>query len=92
MEISVLRYFLEIARKGSMTAAAEVLHVSQSALSKQMKELEDELGKKLFRRGSRSMSLTEEGILLRRRTEDIQIGKVFFHGFFSLIFVPCAAR
>lgn len=71
MEISVLRYFLEIARKGSMTAAAEVLHVSQSALSKQMKELEDELGKKLFRRGSRSMSLTEEGILLRRRTEDI---------------------
>ena len=71
MEISVLRYFLEIARKESMTAAAEVLHVSQSALSKQMKELEDELGKKLFRRGSRSMSLTEEGILLRRRTEDI---------------------
>lgn len=71
MEIRVLRYFLEIAREGSMTAAAEVLHVSQSALSKQMKELEDELGKKLFRRGSRSMSLTEEGILLRRRTEDI---------------------
>ena len=70
MEIRVLRYFLEIAREGSMTAAAEVLHVSQSALSKQMKELEDELGKKLFRRGSRSMSLTEEGILLRRRTED----------------------
>ena len=71
MEIRVLRYFLEIAREGSMTAAAEVLHVSQSALSKQMKELEDELGKNLFRRGSRSMSLTEEGILLRRRTEDI---------------------
>ena len=71
MEIRVLRYFLEIAREGSMTAAAEVLHVSQSALSRQMKELEDELGKKLFRRGSRSMSLTEEGILLRRRTEDI---------------------
>ena len=49
MEIRVLRYFLEIAREGSMTAAAAVLHVSQSALSKQMKELEDELGKKLFR-------------------------------------------
>ena len=71
MEIRVLRYFIEIAREGSMTAAAEVLHVSQSALSKQMKELEDELGKKLFRRGSRSVSLTDEGILLRRRAEDI---------------------
>ena len=71
MEIRVLRYFLEIAREGSMTAASEVLHVSQSALSKQMKELETELGKKLFRRGSRSVSLTDEGILLRRRAEDI---------------------
>lgn len=71
MEIRVLRYFIEIAREGSMTAAAEVLHVSQSALSKQMKELEIELGKKLFRRGSRSVSLTDEGILLRRRAEDI---------------------
>ena len=71
MEIRVLRYFLEIAREGSMTAAAAVLHVSQSALSKHMKELEDELGKKLFRRRSRSVSLTDEGTLLRRRAEDI---------------------
>lgn len=71
MEIRVLRYFLEIARQGSMTAASETLHVSQSALSKQMKELEEELGKKLFHRGSRSVSLTEAGILLRRRAEDI---------------------
>ena len=71
MEIRVLRYFLEIAREGSMTAAAEVLHVSQPALSRQMKELEEELGKKLFRRGSRSVTLTDEGILLRRRAEDI---------------------
>ena len=71
MEIRVLRYFIEIAREGSMTAAAQVLHVSQSALSKQMKELENELGKKLFRRKSRSVSLTDEGILLRRRAEDI---------------------
>lgn len=61
MEIRVLRYFLEIAREGSMTAAAEVLHVSQPALSKHMKELEEELGKKLFRRGSRSVSLTDRG-------------------------------
>lgn len=71
MEIRVLRYFVEIAREGSMTAAAKVLHVSQSALSKQMKELEEELGKKLFRRGSRSVSLTDEGMLLRRRADDI---------------------
>lgn len=71
MEIRVLRYFLEIAREGSMTSAAEVLHVSQSALSKQMKDLENELGKKLFRRGSRNVSLTSEGILLCRRAEDI---------------------
>ena len=71
MEIRVLRYFLEIAKEGSMTAAAETLHVSQSALSKQMKDLEYELGKNLFRRESRGQSLTDEGILLRRRAEDI---------------------
>lgn len=71
MEIRVLRYFLEIAREGSMTAAAETLHVSQSALSKQMKDLEYELGKNLFRRESRGLSLTDEGILLRHRAEDI---------------------
>ena len=59
MEIRVLRYFLEIAREGSMTAAAETLHVSQSALSKQMKDLEYELGKNLFRRESRGLSLTD---------------------------------
>ena len=71
MEIRILRAFLEIAREGSMTAAAEVLHVSQPALSKQMKDLENELGQKLFRRGSRSVSLTDAGTLLRRRAEDI---------------------
>lgn len=71
MEIRVLRYFLEIAREGSMTAAAQALHISQSALSKQMKDLEEELGKNLFRRESRGLSLTDEGILLRRRAEDI---------------------
>lgn len=71
MEIRVLRYFIQIAREGSMTRAAEYLHVSQSALSKQMKELENELGKKLFRRGSSSVSLTDEGMLLRKRAEDL---------------------
>ncbi|MDD2648700.1 MAG: LysR family transcriptional regulator [Eubacteriales bacterium] len=71
MEIRVLRYFLEIAREENMTRAAESLHVSQPSLSKQMKELERELGKKLFRRGSASIHLTDEGMLLRRRAEDI---------------------
>lgn len=71
MEIRVLRYFLEIARAGSMSRAAETLHVSQPTLSKQMKDLEGELGRKLFRRGSTSLSLTDEGMLLRKRAEDI---------------------
>lgn len=71
MEIRVLRYFLEIAREGNMSRAAQTLHVSQPTLSKQMKDLEQELGKKLFRRGSTSVSLTDEGMLLRKRAEDI---------------------
>lgn len=71
MEIRVLRYFLEIAREGNMSRAAEALHVSQPTLSKQMKDLEQELEKKLFRRGSASVSLTDEGMLLRKRAEDI---------------------
>jgi len=71
MEIRVLRYFLEIARAGNMTRAAETLHVSQPTLSKQIKDLEEELGKKLFIRKSTSLSLTDEGMLLRKRAEDI---------------------
>ena len=71
MEIRVLRYFLEIAREGNMSRAAETLHVSQPTLSKQIKDLEGELGKKLFRRGSASVRLTDEGMLLRKRAEDI---------------------
>lgn len=71
MEIRVLRYFLEIAREGNMSRAAENLYVTQPTLSKQMKDLETELGKKLFKRGSTSVSLTDEGMLLRKRAEDI---------------------
>lgn len=71
MEIRILRYFLEIAREGNMTRAAEKLHVTQPTLSKQMKDLETKLGKKLFRRGSNSVSLTDEGMLLRKRSEDL---------------------
>ncbi len=71
MEIRILRYFLEIAREENMSRAAENLHISQPSLSKEMKKLEEELGKKLFRRGSACMKLTDEGMLLRKRAEDI---------------------
>lgn len=71
MEIRVLRYFLEVAREGSITHAAQRLHISQPTLSKQLKDLESELGKKLFVRGSFSVHLTDEGMLLRKRVEDI---------------------
>ena len=71
MEIRVLRYFLEVAREGSVTHAAERLHISQPTLPKQLKDLEAELGKKLFVRSSFSVRLTDEGMLLRRRAEDI---------------------
>lgn len=71
MELRTLRYFLEIAREENMTKAAERLHVSQSALSRQVKSLEEELGKRLFIRHSFRIELTPEGILLRKRAEDI---------------------
>lgn len=71
MELRVLRYFLEVAREENMTHAAQRLHVSQPTLSRQIKELEDELGKKLFTRSNYSIKLTEEGMLLRKRAEDI---------------------
>ena len=71
MEIRNLRYFLAVAREENMTRAAETLHVTQPTLSKTMKALEDELGKKLFVRHSFSISLTDEGELLRDRAEDL---------------------
>ncbi len=71
MEIRTLRYFLAVAREENMTKAAEILHVTQPTLSKTLRALEDELGKKLFIRHSFSISLTEEGILLRKRAEDL---------------------
>ena len=71
MELRVLRYFLEAAREGNVTHAAQRLHVSQPTLSRQLKDLEDELGKKLFTRSNYSIKLTAEGMLLRKRAEDI---------------------
>ena len=71
MEIRTLRYFLAVAREENMTRAAEILHVTQPTLSKQLKALEEELGKKLFTRHSFKLRLTDEGILLRNRAEDL---------------------
>lgn len=71
MEIRTLRYFLAVAREENITKAAELLHVTQPTLSKQLKSLEEELGKKLFIRHSFSISLTDEGVLLRDRAEDL---------------------
>lgn len=71
MEIRVLRYFLETAREGNMTRAAERLFISQPTMSKQLKELEEELNTKLFIRSNYSIRLTEAGMLLRERAEDI---------------------
>ena len=71
MEIRTLRYFLAVAREENMTRAAEQLHVTQPTLSKALKVLEDELGKKLFTRHSFSIRLTDEGVLLRNRAEDL---------------------
>lgn len=71
MEIKTLRSFLAVAREENMTRAAETMHVTQPTLSKQLKALENELGKKLFIRHSFSIQLTDEGILLRKRAEDL---------------------
>jgi DNA-binding transcriptional LysR family regulator len=71
MELRVLRYFLTVAREGSLTAAANFLHLTQPTLSRQLKDLELELGKKLYTRSSHSIILTDEGMLLRKRAEEI---------------------
>ena len=71
MEIRTLRYFLAVAREENMTRAAETLHVTQPTLSKALKALEDELGMKLLTRHSFSIKLTDEGMLLRNRAEDL---------------------
>lgn len=71
MELRVLRYFLAVAREENITAAAESLHVTQPTLSKQLMDLENELGKKLFERGKRKITLTEDGMFLRRRAQEI---------------------
>lgn len=71
MELRVLRYFIEVAREQNITAAAVRLHITQPTLSKQLIDLEGELGKKLFVRGKRKTTLTEDGMFLYRRAQEI---------------------
>ena len=71
MDIRVLQYFLAVAREESITKAAKTLHMTQPPLSRQLKDLEDETGKQLLIRGSKKITLTEDGELLRKRAEEI---------------------
>ena len=71
MEFRVLKYFLTITKEQSISSAAKALHLSQPTLSRQIKALEEELGKQLFIRSNRKITLTEEGMLLRKRAEEI---------------------
>lgn len=71
MEIRVLRYFLTVAREENITRAASVLHITQPTLSRQLMQLEEELNTQLFIRGKNKLTLTDAGMLLRRRAEEI---------------------
>lgn len=71
MELRVLRYFLAVAREGNITGAANSLHLTQPTLSRQIRELEQELGCTLLLRKNHRVVLTSEGMLLRRRAEEI---------------------
>ncbi|MCI1296317.1 MAG: LysR family transcriptional regulator, partial [Pediococcus pentosaceus] len=71
MEIRTLRYFWTIAEEGTVSKAAEALHITQPTLSRQIKELEEELGTELFIRGRRQIQLTEAGMFLKSRAEEI---------------------
>lgn len=71
MDLRVLEYFLAVAREGNITSAAKFLHLTQPTLSRQLKELEEELGKTLLIRGKRQITLTDEGMLLRKRAEEL---------------------
>ena len=71
MELRVLKYFLSVARNENISKAAEELHLTQPTLSRQLSELEEELGTKLFVRGKRRTTLTEEGIFLKERAREI---------------------
>ena len=76
MELRVLHYFLTVAKEQSFTKAAAWLHITQPTLSRQLAALEEELGTKLFHRNGRNVTLTDEGILLKRRALEIHTSTV----------------
>ena len=69
MELRVLQYFLTVVREGNISRAAQTLHITQPTLSRQMMQLEEEMGKQLFIRGKKKITLTQKGMLLKRRAE-----------------------
>lgn len=71
MELRVLNYFLTVAREENITRAAALLHITQPTLSRQLMQLEEELGVKLFQRNNHSIALTEQGMLLKRRAQEL---------------------
>lgn len=71
MELRVLRYFLVVAREENITRAAQLLHITQPTLSRQLIQLEEELGVTLFKRSKYRIVLTDDGMLLRRRAQEI---------------------
>ena len=71
MELRVLHYFLAVAREENVTHAAQARHLSKPTLSRQLAQMEEELGVRLFERGKRKITLTAEGVLLRRRAKEI---------------------
>lgn len=71
MEIRILRYFLTVVREENISRAAEILYITQPTLSRQLQELEKELDTKLFIRGKSKITLTDSGVLLRRRAEEL---------------------
>lgn len=73
MELRLLRYFLTVAKEQSFTKAAEQLYITQPTLSRQMAAFEEDLGITLFIRNGKKISLTDEGILLKRRALEILI-------------------
>ncbi len=71
MELRVLEYYLMVAREENITKAADLLHITQPTLSRQVAQMEEEFGCKLFKRGKHSITLTEEGLLLKRRAQEM---------------------
>ena len=71
MEIRILRYFVTIIREGNVSRAAEALHITQPTLSRQLAQLEEELGTALFIRGRHQLTLTNDGLLLQRRAQEL---------------------